>query len=106
MAVNGGESHLTEHDRLAYGPADHSRTISIESEYMSSECCDQNVIAYGNQELQFQNLMLPLFGIHRLLLTNCIQIEPYLSDSGARVTCRNRWRFRRFRSLPESHSEL
>jgi hypothetical protein len=28
MAVDGGESHLTEHDRSAYRPADHSRTIS------------------------------------------------------------------------------
>jgi hypothetical protein len=29
MAVDGGESHLTEHDRSAYLPADHLRTISM-----------------------------------------------------------------------------
>jgi hypothetical protein len=28
MAVDGGESHLTQHDHSAYRPADHSRTIS------------------------------------------------------------------------------
>jgi hypothetical protein len=28
-AVGGGESHLTEHDRSAYRPADYSRIISI-----------------------------------------------------------------------------
>jgi hypothetical protein len=28
MAVDGAESHLTEHDRSAYRPADYSRTIS------------------------------------------------------------------------------
>jgi hypothetical protein len=31
MAVDGRESHLTEHDRSAYRPADHSRTISKET---------------------------------------------------------------------------
>jgi hypothetical protein len=29
MAVDGGESHLTEHGRLVYRPADHSRNINI-----------------------------------------------------------------------------
>jgi hypothetical protein len=29
MAVDGGESYLTEHDHSAYRPADYSRTISI-----------------------------------------------------------------------------
>jgi hypothetical protein len=29
MAVDGGESHLTEDNRSAYRPAYHSRTISI-----------------------------------------------------------------------------
>jgi hypothetical protein len=29
MAVDGAESHLTEYDRSAYRPADHSRTISM-----------------------------------------------------------------------------
>jgi hypothetical protein len=29
MVVGGGESHLTEHDRSAYRPADHSRTTTI-----------------------------------------------------------------------------
>jgi hypothetical protein len=29
MAVDSGESHLTEHDRSAYRPADYSITISI-----------------------------------------------------------------------------
>jgi hypothetical protein len=28
MAVDGDEFHLTQHDRLAYRPADHFRTIS------------------------------------------------------------------------------
>jgi hypothetical protein len=28
MAFDGGESYLTEYDRSAYRPADHSRTIS------------------------------------------------------------------------------
>jgi hypothetical protein len=30
MAIDGGESHLIEHDRLAYRPADYSRTIRNE----------------------------------------------------------------------------
>jgi TFIIF-interacting CTD phosphatase-like protein len=29
MAVDGRESHLAQHNRSAYRPADHSRTISI-----------------------------------------------------------------------------
>jgi hypothetical protein len=29
MAVDGGESHLTQYDRSAYRPGDHSGTISL-----------------------------------------------------------------------------
>jgi hypothetical protein len=42
MAVNGGESHLTEHDRLAYRPADHSKTIN---NARSKTCSDDRKVS-------------------------------------------------------------
>jgi hypothetical protein len=37
MAVDSGELHLTEHDRSAYRPVDHSRTVSISCAFTSPE---------------------------------------------------------------------
>jgi hypothetical protein len=33
MAVDGGESHLTEHDRSVYRLADYSRTINMTTNF-------------------------------------------------------------------------
>jgi hypothetical protein len=54
------ESQLTEPDRSAYGPADRSRTISIQGSFLKKESADQNTIfnmagIATNVALQFHN---------------------------------------------------
>jgi hypothetical protein len=83
MAVDGGESYLTEHDRSASRPADYSRTIRIPSPLVNKQYLvahlashvERDPKALAREELSGDLEIQSLFVVHSVKGRECINLD-------------------------------